>query len=120
MRTIFYYDMYARHDVIIESACVWLEDVNSIQLKYTEICDLSVIGPDPLLWLHIKRHSHGACLLCMEKSRRLASNWPGAVSARMKEERGRMGTPRACRDASIARVIRWPPAGERLTDFCST
>ena len=23
-----YYDMYARHDVIIESACVWLEDVN--------------------------------------------------------------------------------------------
>ena len=36
MRTIFYYDMYARHDVIIESACVWLEDVNSIQFVCSE------------------------------------------------------------------------------------
>ena len=24
-----HYDMYARHDVIIGSACLWLEDVNS-------------------------------------------------------------------------------------------
>ena len=23
-----YYDMYARHDVVIESGCLWLEDVN--------------------------------------------------------------------------------------------
>ena len=34
MRTIFYYDMHARHDVIIESACVWLEDVNSIPKNF--------------------------------------------------------------------------------------
>ena len=27
MRTIFHYDMYARHDMIIESAFLWLEDV---------------------------------------------------------------------------------------------
>ena len=35
MRTIFYYEIYARHDVIIESACVWLEDVkiNTIQIS---------------------------------------------------------------------------------------
>ena len=25
-------DMYARHDVIIESACLWLEDVNAIRI----------------------------------------------------------------------------------------
>ena len=31
MRTIFYPDMYARHDLIIESAGMWLEDV--IQFK---------------------------------------------------------------------------------------
>ena len=31
MRALFYYDIYARHDVIIESACLWLEDVSSIQ-----------------------------------------------------------------------------------------
>ena len=41
MRTIFYYDMYARHDVIIESACVWLEDVNSIQFFAIQLCFLS-------------------------------------------------------------------------------
>ena len=31
METIFCKDMYARHDVIIESACLWLEDVHSVQ-----------------------------------------------------------------------------------------
>ena len=30
MGTFFYYDMYARHDVVIQSACLWLEDVDSI------------------------------------------------------------------------------------------
>ena len=35
IRTIFYYDMYARHDVIIESACLWLEDVKSNGIQYT-------------------------------------------------------------------------------------
>ena len=38
MRTIFYYDMYAGHDVIIESACVWLEDVNSNSKKIGRRC----------------------------------------------------------------------------------
>ena len=34
MRTIYYPEMYARHDLIIESACLWLEDVifNFIQV----------------------------------------------------------------------------------------
>ena len=32
MRTIFYYDMYARHDVIIKSACSCLEDEIQINL----------------------------------------------------------------------------------------
>ena len=27
----FYHEMYGRHDVILESACVWLEDVDVIQ-----------------------------------------------------------------------------------------
>ena len=29
-RSSFYIDMYARHDVIIESACLWLEEADSI------------------------------------------------------------------------------------------
>ena len=33
MRTVFYPDIYARHDLIIESACLWLEDVNIIQMN---------------------------------------------------------------------------------------
>ena len=33
MRTIFCYAMYARHDVIIESACLRLEDVDSMQFS---------------------------------------------------------------------------------------
>ena len=46
MRTIFYHDMYARHDVIIESACVWLEDVNKgVQTELRELD--SMLGPRP-------------------------------------------------------------------------
>ena len=37
----FYADMYARHDLIMESACLWLEDVISILW-----CKNSGAGPD--------------------------------------------------------------------------
>ena len=30
---MFHFDMYARHDLIIESVYLWLEDVNSIQIQ---------------------------------------------------------------------------------------
>ena len=33
LSTISYYDMYARHDVSIESAYLWPEDVNCIQFR---------------------------------------------------------------------------------------
>ena len=55
MRTIFYYDMYARHDVIIESACVWLEDVYSIQFFFNEDC----IGAMEYKYAMIFLHCHG-------------------------------------------------------------
>ena len=32
-QTVFYPAVYARHDSIIESACLWLEDVNPIQFN---------------------------------------------------------------------------------------
>ena len=37
MRTIFHYDMFARHDMIIESACLWPEDAYSIQFMFLEV-----------------------------------------------------------------------------------
>ena len=33
LTTIYHYDVYARPDVIIEAVCLWLKDVNSIQLR---------------------------------------------------------------------------------------
>ena len=49
MRVVFYYVMYARKDVIIDSNCLWLENVNSIPMRRSCAYEISKVHLQLLL-----------------------------------------------------------------------